>query len=120
MNDYQPFEALKSTHPHGMEFWSARDLAPLLEYKDWRNFEKVISKAITACEISGQSVKNHFVEANKMVGIGSGSQRVLEDFHLSRYACYLVVQNGDPSKPVIAARQNPNCALPRIHLPAPL
>lgn len=105
MNDYQPFEAIKSIDLKGAEYWSARDLAPLLDYRDWRNFIKVISKAVSACEISNQAAKNHFVEANKMVDLGSGSQRLLEDFHLSRYACYLVVQNGDPSKPVIAAGQ---------------
>jgi DNA-damage-inducible protein D len=80
-------------------------LAPVLEYRDWRNFQKVISKAMQACETSGQPVNDHFVEATKMVTLGSGSQRVLEDVHLSRYACYLVVQNGDPAKPVIAAGQ---------------
>lgn len=78
---------------------------PLLDYKEWRNFQKVISKAIISCEASGQLPSDHFVESNKMVELGSGSSRNLEDIHLSRYACYLVVQNGDPSKPVIAAGQ---------------
>jgi DNA-damage-inducible protein D len=106
MNEqHQSFEQLRQHSADGIEYWSARDLAPLLEYRDWRNFHKVISKAIQACETSNQSVADHFVEATKMVAIGSGSQRKLEDIHLSRYACYLVVQNGDPSKPVIAAGQ---------------
>lgn len=78
---------------------------PLLDYKEWRNFQKVISKAIISCEASGQLPSDHFVESNKMVELGSGSSRNLEDIHLSRDACYLVVQNGDPSKPVIAAGQ---------------
>ena len=102
---HQTFEQLKSLAADGMEFWSARDLAPLLDYRDWRNFLKVISKAMQACEASGQLLDDHFVEATKMVPLGSGSQRELDDIHLSRYACYLVVQNGDPAKPVIAAGQ---------------
>lgn len=82
-----------------------RNLGPLLDYKEWRNFYKVIAKAIISCEASGHPSADHFVETNKMVELGSGASRNLEDFHLSRYACYLVVQNGDPSKPVIAAGQ---------------
>lgn len=102
---HQSFEGLKHLSEGGFEYWSARELAPLLEYRDWRNFEKVIIKAKQACEISKHPVVDHFVEANKMVLLGSGSQRELDDVHLSRYACYLVVQNGDPSKPVIASGQ---------------
>lgn len=102
---YHSFEQLKLLTQDGSEFWSARDLAPLLDYKDWRNFLKVIQKAQQACEASGHETSDHFVEANKMVSLGSGSQRELDDFHLTRYACYLVVQNGDPSKTVIAAGQ---------------
>lgn len=102
---YHSFEQLKLLTHDGSEFWSARDLAPLLDYKDWRNFLKVIQKAQQACEASGHETSDHFVGANKMVSLGSGSQRELDDFHLTRYACYLVVQNGDPSKAVIAAGQ---------------
>ncbi|WP_242485643.1 DNA damage-inducible protein D [Pseudomonas sp. TH43] len=102
---HQTFEGLKYRTDGGVEYWSARDLAPLLEYRTWRNFENVIAKAIQACEHGDHSVSDHFVEASKMVSLGSGSLRELKDFHLSRYACYLVVQNGDPSKPVIAAGQ---------------
>lgn len=102
---HQSFEGIKHLSDDGLEYWSARELAPLLEYRDWRNFEKVISKAKQACEISKHAVFDHFVEATKMVPLGSGSQRELDDVHLSRYACYLVVQNGDPSKPVIASGQ---------------
>lgn len=102
---HQSFETLKQLSDDGFEFWSARDLAPLLDYKDWRNFLKVISKAMQACEASEHVLADHFVEATKMVPLGSGSQRGLEDILLSRYACYLVVQNADPGKPVIAAGQ---------------
>ncbi len=78
MNDqHQSFEALKQLSDEGFEFWSARDLAPLLEYKDWRNFQKVISKAMQACESSEHELSDHFVEATKMVALGSGSQREL-------------------------------------------
>lgn len=106
MNEqHQSFEQLRQLTTDGFEYWSARDLAPLLEYRDWRNFHKVIGKAIQACTTSNQPVADHFVEATKMVKIGSGAQRKFDDVKLSRYACYLVVQNGDPSKPVIAAGQ---------------
>ncbi len=99
------FEGIKQLDADGNEFWSARDLAPLLDYQQWRNFKPVIDKAIQACEQSGQSVADHFADVRKMVDLGSGAQREIEDFHLSRYACYLVVQNGDSSKPVIANGQ---------------
>lgn len=102
---HQPFEDLRFYSDDGLEYWSARDLAPLLDYKDWRNFQKVLTKAALASETSGQPGSYHFVEATKMVELGSGAIREVDDIHLSRYACYLVVQNGDPSKPVIAAGQ---------------
>lgn len=106
MNDqYQSFERLKRTDENGVEYWSARELNPLLEYKDWRNFLNVVQKAKLACKTSGHLTSDHFVDATKMVYLGSGSQRELDDVRLSRYACYLVVQNGDPSKPVIAVGQ---------------
>nr|WP_314424296.1 DNA damage-inducible protein D [uncultured Erwinia sp.] len=105
MNEHQPFEKLRQYGSEGREYWSARDLAPLLDYRDWRNFQNVLLRAAQACETSHQAVSDHFVEATKMVMLGSGAQRELEDVHMSRYACYLVVQNGDPAKPVIAAGQ---------------
>ncbi|MEB4675934.1 DNA damage-inducible protein D [Enterobacteriaceae bacterium G50] len=105
MNEHQPFEDLRKSEGEGQEYWSARELAPLLDYRDWRNFLKVLSRAEQACQSSNQAIADHFVETNKMVTLGSGAQREVEDFHLSRYACYLVVQNGDPTKPVIAAGQ---------------
>ena len=98
-------EGCRQFDADGNEFWSARDLAPLLEYRDWRNFLQVVDKARQACRKSGQVPDDHFGEATKMVPIGSGAERQVADVHLSRYACYLVVQNGDPSKPVIANGQ---------------
>ncbi|WCE58279.1 BRO family protein [Escherichia coli] len=100
------FEKIWGNGTEGQEFWSARELAPLLDYRDWRNFQKVLARATQACEASNQAASDHFVETTKMVVLGSGAQRELEDVHLSRYACYLVVQNGDPAKPVIAGE---NC-----------
>lgn len=99
------FEAIRQTDPDGNEFWSARDLAPLLEYQDWRNLMQVVDKARAAAAQSGRRPEDHFVDTTKMVAIGSGAQRPVPDVLLSRYACYLVVQNGDPSKPVIANGQ---------------
>ena len=99
------FEAIRQQDARGNDYWFARDLAPLLEYQDWRNFAQVIEKARVACTKSGQPVADHFGDVTRMVGIGSGAQRPVADVQLSRYACYLIVQNGDPSKPVIANGQ---------------
>jgi len=90
----------------GVEFWLARDLQKLLEYDEWRNFIKVIEKAKIACANSGQKVPDHFVEVNKKVKIGSETERDIEDYILSRYACYLIAQNGDPRKDQIAFAQS--------------
>jgi len=87
-------------------FWMARDIQPLLEYKEWRNFEDVIEKAKIACKSSEQSIENHFVDVNKMVDLGSGSSREIKDIKLTRYACYLIAQNGDPRKEAIAFAQS--------------
>lgn len=89
----------------GLEFWLARDLQKLLDYDEWRNFLKVIDKAKTACLNSGQNVSDHFVDINKMVKLGSGSERQIDDIMLTRYACYLIAQNGDPAKDQIAFAQ---------------
>jgi len=89
----------------GTDFWFARDLQKLLEYKEWRNFLLVIEKAKNACEGSEQKVSNHFVDVNKMVTVGSDSKREIKDIMLSRYACYLIAQNGDPRKHTIAFAQ---------------
>jgi DNA-damage-inducible protein D len=90
---------------NGVECWSARELQDILGYKEWRNFLKVIDKAKEAVVNSGDQFENHFVEINKMVIIGSGSTRSVEDIAITRYACYLIAQNGDPSKPAIAFAQ---------------
>ena len=99
------FEALKRTNEHGAEYWSARDLQPLLGYSQWRRFEQAVSRAIASCEQSGNAAENHFAGAGKMVSLGSASSREVPDFHLSRFACYLIAQNGDPRKPEIAFAQ---------------
>jgi DNA-damage-inducible protein D len=99
------FEALKRLNEYGAEYWSARDLQPLLGYSQWRRFENAIARAITSCEQSGNEPGNHFAGAGKMVVLGSGSEREVEDYHLSRFACYLIAQNGDPRKPAIAQAQ---------------
>ncbi|SOY43601.1 DNA damage-inducible protein D [Cupriavidus taiwanensis] len=99
------FERIRQVGSAGEEYWFARELAPLLEYQDWRNFVQVVEKAKIACTQSGHEVPDHFGDVTKMVQIGSSAKRPIADFRLSRYACYLIVQNGDPSKPVIANGQ---------------
>lgn len=89
----------------GIECWSARELQEIFSYTQWRNFEKVIEKAKTSCESSGVAVSDHFADVSKMVGLGSNAQRKVEDVALSRYACYLVAQNGDPAKSEVAFAQ---------------
>ena len=103
--DESAFENIKKHLEDGIEFWYARDLQDVLEYTEWRNFKKVIDKAKTACGNSGNSIDDHFVDVNKMVQIGSGADRIIDDIQLSRYACYLIVQNGDPRKEIIAIGQ---------------
>lgn len=99
------FESIRHVNEFGEDFWYARELQTALEYAEWRNFKLVIEKAKTACENSKNSVKDHFVDINKMVKLGSGAEREIDDLMLSRYACYLIVQNGDSRKPVIALGQ---------------
>lgn len=89
----------------GVECWSARDLQKLLGYSKWENFSNVIAKAKDACNNVGQEVMDHFPDVRKMVGLGSGSEREVDDVMLTRYACYLIAQNGDPRKPQIAFAQ---------------
>jgi len=102
---YQTFEEIRNSTEDGHEFWSSRQLAKVLEYAEYRNFLPVIEKAKTACSNSGQDIEDHFVEMHEMVAIGSGAKRKMAAYALSRYACYLIVQNGDPSKTVIANGQ---------------
>jgi DNA-damage-inducible protein D len=99
------FEGLKKINDHGAEYWSARELQPHLGYSQWRRFEDAIKRAITSCEQSENAPGNHFADVGKMVPLGSGSQRETQDYHLSRFACYLIAQNGDPRKPEIALAQ---------------
>lgn len=99
------FEELKSLNEHGAEFWSARDLQPLLGYSQWRRFEDAIDRAMTSCEKSGNKKGHHFADAGKMIATGKGAVREIDDYHLSRFACYLIAQNGDPRKPEIANAQ---------------
>jgi len=95
-----------SAEIEGVECWSARELQKILGYALWQNFEKVLLKAKSACENVGEELKNHFIDVNKMVEIGSGAQKQIKDILLTRYACYLIAQNGDSQKPQIAFAQN--------------
>jgi DNA-damage-inducible protein D len=103
--EYTRFESIKHRRDDGTEYWSARELSIVLEYADWRNFIKVVEKAMIACEVSKFNVSDHFGDVTKMVALGSGTTRKVKDYDLTRYACYLIVQNGDPRKEVIALGQ---------------
>ena len=99
------FENIKHIDDNGNEYWLARELQRILEYKQWRRFENVINKSKIACNNSNISVDDHFANVGKMVDIGSNTKRETSDYMLSRYACYLIAQNGDPRKEVIALAQ---------------
>ena len=101
----QTFEEIKHTDENGIEYWYARELQLVLDYKEWRKFQGVIQKAIKACKNSDINALDHFVDADKMVQIGSGAKRMQQDYKLTRYACYLIAQNGDSRKKVIALAQ---------------
>jgi DNA-damage-inducible protein D len=100
-----PFEQIRHTTEAGGEYWSARELSGILGYTQWRNFVTAVEKAQLACLQSGQTIADHFATTSKMIPIGKGGQRQVADWHLSRYACYLVVQNADPSKEIVALGQ---------------
>ena len=102
--EYKRFEDIKHIRDDGSEYWSARELAPVLDYAKWENFQKTISRAMIACENSGHSVSADFPEVRKIVEAGATS-KPKKDYELSRYACYLIVQNGDPRKEMIALGQ---------------
>ena len=99
------FEEIKHIDDDGNEYWYARELQSILEYTQWRRFENVICKAKMACENSNINIDNHFANVGKMVDIGSNTKRETKDYRLSRYACYLITQNGDPRKEIIALAQ---------------
>jgi DNA-damage-inducible protein D len=101
----QSFERLKKINEHGAEYWSARELQPLLGYTQWRRFEQAVERAVVSCKLSGNPPSHHFAGAGKMIDLGKGGQRDVDDYHLSRFACYLIAQNGDPRKPEIASAQ---------------
>lgn len=99
------FEEASNKTDEGVEFWLARNLQQLLGYREWRNFKNVVLKAKTACDVSGYEISDHFVDLNKMVAIGSGATKNIDDLMLTRYACYLIAQNGDSQKEQIAFAQ---------------
>lgn len=99
------FEDLKKINEYGAEYWSARELQPLLGYSQWRRFEDALKRAATSCKQSGNNPDHHFAGAGKPIAGGKGAVQVVDDYHLSRFACYLIAQNGDPRKPEIAAAQ---------------
>ena len=102
----QTFESIKHVNEYGEEYWLARELQLVLEYAQWRRFSDAIERAKLACKNSGFAVGDHFADVGKMVDIGSGAERQIDDVMLSRYACYLIVMNGDPRKEVIAIGQS--------------
>ena len=104
-NTNKSFEDIKHIDENGVEFWYARELMPILQYSNWQNFEKIIHKAKMSCKNSDISILDHFIDVSKMVKIGSGAYREQIDYKLTRYACYLIAQNGDSRKKVIALAQ---------------
>ena len=99
------FEDIKHIDENGVEFWYARELMPILQYSNWQNFEKIIDKAKISCENSAISVFEHFIDINKTIKMPKGAEKTILDYELTRYACYLIAQNGDSRKKVIALAQ---------------
>ncbi|MCL1991609.1 MAG: DNA damage-inducible protein D [Spirochaetes bacterium] len=104
-DEYKSFENIKRASEDGEEYWFARELAEVLQYNQWRNFQKVIDRAMLACKNSGFEVPAHFAKASKMIEMPKSAQKQVADYKLTRYACYLIVQNGDPRKEIIALGQ---------------
>lgn len=105
--EYKSFEEIKHVSDDGIEFWYARELAPVLEYVQWRNFAKVLDQARLSCKNSGYAIPDHFAEVSKIVAAGATSKPII-DYKLTRYACYLIVQNGDPRKGTIEKAEKPS------------
>jgi DNA-damage-inducible protein D len=106
MQEQSPnLDSIKQTNSYGAEYWSARDLMKILGYAWWENFKHAIGRAEEVCKNSGQLVDGHFLQAGKMINTGKGAQREVKDYFLSRFACYLIAQNGDPRKKEIAEAQ---------------
>jgi DNA-damage-inducible protein D len=103
--EYQSFESIKLVTEYGVEFWLARDLQNILQYTQWRNFQKAIDRAMLACKNSGYDVAEHFAEVSKTIKMPKTAEKQVVDYRLTRYACYLIVQNGDPRKEIIALGQ---------------
>lgn len=99
------FEQIKRTDENGIEFWNSREFSKAIEYTDYRNFLKVVNKALEACKNSGYNPNNHIVEFNDMIDIGKGAKRPAISLKLSRYTCYLIVQNADPKKEIVTLGQ---------------
>lgn len=99
------FESVKQINPYGAEYWSARDLMRLLGYGKWQNFEVAIKRGVIACQQVGQNIADHFTDASKVIRAGKGANQEVKDYLLSRFACYLIAQNGDPRKLEIASAQ---------------
>ena len=111
------FEDIKHIDENGVEFWYARELMPILQYSNWQNFEKIIDKAKISCENSGISVFEHFIDVNKLSKRANNAEVEIKDYELTRYACYLIAQNGDSRKKVIALAQTyfaSNCSCSNI------
>ncbi len=115
MTQTPDFDSIQQVNPYGIEYWSARDLMPLLGYKKWQKFEDALNRAMIACEQSGNLVGDHFTGSGKPIKGGKGAIQNVNDYHLSRFACYLIAQNGDPRKPEVAAAQAYFAASTRAH-----
>lgn len=101
-----PFDSIRHINEHGAEYWDARELMPVLGYKQWRRFADTIDRAKVSCEVSGNTVSDHFADVGKTIAMPKGATKTISDYHLSRYACYLIAMNGDPRKEAIALAQS--------------